>query len=157
MPPCRSSAKFPDLPDRFGNFQHRPGRSWLAHLSLARHLGLVPMITGLVGEGALTVCLLAAHTDTASGLGNPLNKRVERRVTGLRRDSEGFHVPVQRRRTLLIATLPTPSAARAQSDSPPDHATARTARSDTSADRSSPRSPQPAVGQPSFPGRAHGS
>ena len=42
------------------------GVGWLTFLwpSLAKHLGLVPMITGLLGEGALTVCLLVARAES---------------------------------------------------------------------------------------------
>ena len=40
------------------------GLGWLTYLSpsFANHLGIVPMITGLIGEGSLTVCLLIART-----------------------------------------------------------------------------------------------
>jgi len=40
------------------------GISWLTYLwpTFAKHLGFLPMITGIVGEGALTVCLLATPT-----------------------------------------------------------------------------------------------
>ena len=39
------------------------GLGWLTFLwpSFAKHLGLVPMLAGLVGEGSLTVCLLVSH------------------------------------------------------------------------------------------------
>ena len=39
------------------------GLGWLTFLwpSFAQHLGLVPMITGLLGEGSLTVCLLVTR------------------------------------------------------------------------------------------------
>lgn len=40
------------------------GIGWLTFLwpTLAKHLGFVPMITGILGEGALTVCLLVSRT-----------------------------------------------------------------------------------------------
>jgi hypothetical protein len=39
------------------------GLGWLTFLwpSLAKHLGLAPMLAGLIGEGSLTVCLLLSH------------------------------------------------------------------------------------------------
>jgi len=40
------------------------GLGWLTYLSptFARHLGFIPMITGIVGEDALTICLLFMST-----------------------------------------------------------------------------------------------
>jgi len=41
------------------------GLGWLIFLwpSFAKHLGFVPMITGILGEGALTVCLLVTRAE----------------------------------------------------------------------------------------------
>ena len=51
------------LPRWLGPLVALAGFGWLTFLwpPLAKHLGSVPMITGLIGEGALTVCLLAAR------------------------------------------------------------------------------------------------
>jgi hypothetical protein len=54
------------LPRWLGPLVALAGLGWLTFLwpSFAKHLGLVPMLTGLIGEGALTVCLLVTRTGT---------------------------------------------------------------------------------------------
>jgi len=52
------------LPRWLGPLVALAGVGWLTFFwpPFARHLGIVPIITGLVGEGSLTVCLLLAPT-----------------------------------------------------------------------------------------------
>ena len=54
------------LPRWLGPLVALAGLGWLTFLwpPFAKHLGLLPMITGLLGEGSLTVCLLVARTGT---------------------------------------------------------------------------------------------
>jgi hypothetical protein len=54
------------LPRWLGPLVALAGLGWLTFLwpPFAKHLGMVPMITGLLGEGALTICLLVTRSGT---------------------------------------------------------------------------------------------
>ena len=60
------------LPRWLGPLVALAGVGWLTFLwpSFAKHLGMAPIITGLIGEGSLTVCLLIPCTGTQHSRSN---------------------------------------------------------------------------------------